>query len=87
VRPQQAQIRHDDRQAVRANSVIETVVSAVSLSSGHLIVNEVWCHPRQRQLAPSLPDDLMAGGEGVEVREAFQRAHVAVVDVLRDSFG
>ena len=52
-----------------------------------LVVDQVGRHTDQRKAAPALPDDLMAGGEGDQVREPFQGHGVAVVHVLRDRVG
>ena len=39
-----------------------------------------------RKIAPLLPDDLVTGGEGNQMREAFQRHDGAVVDILLNRF-
>jgi hypothetical protein len=49
-----------------------------------LVVHQVRGHPDQRQVAPPLPDQLVARGVRDQVREALQRDGVPVVDELRD---
>ena len=41
-------------------------------------------HPDEREVAPALADDLVAGGDRDQVGEALQGDRVAVVDELRD---
>ena len=48
-----------------------------------LVVDQVGGHPDQGEVAPPLPDDLVARGERDEVGEAFQRDGVAVADQPR----
>ena len=45
-----------------------------------LVVDEVGGHADEREIAPALPDDLVARRERDEVGEAFQRDGVAVAD-------
>jgi hypothetical protein len=45
-----------------------------------LIVDEVRCHAHERQLAASLADDFVPGGEGNEVREALHGDDVPIMD-------
>ena len=52
-----------------------------------LVVDEVGRHPDEGEIASSLPDDLVAGGERDQVREALERNDVAVVDEARDRLG
>ena len=49
-----------------------------------LIVDEVRGHADQGQVAPPLADDLVARREGDQVRESFERHHVAVVYRIPD---
>jgi len=44
-----------------------------------LVVDQVGCHPDQRQVAPLLADQLVAGGERYQVRETLHRHRVAVM--------
>jgi hypothetical protein len=41
-------------------------------------------HPHEREVALALADDLLPGGDRDQVREAFQRDGVAVVDEVGD---
>ena len=50
----------------------------------HLVVEQVRRHPDQLELASALAQQLVAGGERDQVREALERDAVAVVDELRD---
>ena len=50
----------------------------------HLVVDDVRGHARQRQVALLLADDLVAGREADEVREALDGHGVAVAHELRD---
>ena len=50
----------------------------------HLVVDDVRRHARQRQVALPLADDLVAGREADEVREALDGHGVAVADQVRD---
>ena len=50
----------------------------------HLVVDQVGRQPAQRQVAPPLADDLVAGGKADEVREALDRDRVAVAHELGD---
>jgi len=52
-----------------------------------LVVDQVGRHADQRKVAPALPDDLMAGGEGDQVGEPFHGHGVAVADVFRNRVG
>ena len=52
-----------------------------------LVVDQVGRHADQRQVAPPLPDDLVAGRERDEVGEPLHRDRVAVVHEGRDRFG
>ena len=52
-----------------------------------LVVDEVGRHAHEGEVAPALPDDLVAGGERDQVREALERDDVAVVDEARDRVG
>ena len=49
----------------------------------HLVVDEVGGHARERQVAPSLADDLVAGREADEVREPLDGHRVAVAHERR----
>ena len=49
-----------------------------------LVVDEVGRHAHEMQVAPALADQLVAGRERDEVREALEREAGAVGDVLRD---
>jgi hypothetical protein len=60
---------------------------ADAAGADHLVVDEVGGHPRDGEVAPALPDDLVAGGHRDEVGEALQRDQVAVADELRDALG
>jgi hypothetical protein len=50
----------------------------------HLVVDDVRRQPAERQVALALADDLMAGGEADEVREALDGHGVAVAHEVRD---
>ena len=50
----------------------------------HLIVDQVGREPAEREVAPTLADDLVPGGEADEVGEALDDDRVAVVDVRGD---
>ena len=50
----------------------------------HLVVDDVGRHADERQVAAALADDLVAGGERDQVREALERDRVAVVHVFGD---
>jgi hypothetical protein len=52
-----------------------------------LVVDHVRGHPDQGQVTPPLPDHLAAGGERDEVREAFHRHRITIVDGPRDGVG
>jgi hypothetical protein len=52
-----------------------------------LVVDHVWRHPDQREVAPMLPDHLVPGGMRYQVREALYRDGVAVTDVRGDRLG
>ena len=52
-----------------------------------LVVDQVRGHPDERQVAPALPDDLVARGERDEVGEALERDGVAVADQLGHRLG
>ncbi len=52
-----------------------------------LVVDEVGRHPDEGEIASALPDDLVAGGERNQMRKAFERNDVAVVDQARDRLG
>ena len=45
-----------------------------------LVVDDIGGHPYQGQVAPALPDDLLAGGERDQVREALEGHGVTVMD-------
>src|SRR5438105_4090337 len=44
----------------------------------HLIGDEVWCQPAERQIAPPLTNDFVAGRKGDQVGEALERNRVAI---------
>ncbi len=50
----------------------------------HLVVDEVGREPRERQVAATLADDLVARREPDEVGEALDRDRVAIPHELRD---
>ena len=50
----------------------------------HLVVDDVGGQPDEREVAPSLPDDLLAGRCRDQVREPLQRDRVTVLDEIRD---
>ena len=52
-----------------------------------LIVDHIGSHADHRQIALLLADDLMPRGERNQVREAFERHHVAVAHRFADRFG
>ena len=52
-----------------------------------LVVDQVRRHADQRQVLAALADDLVAGGMGNEMGEAFHRHRVAVADGGLDGFG
>ena len=52
-----------------------------------LVVDDVGRHPHERQVAPPLPDQLVAGGVRDQVREALERDGVSVVHELAHRFG
>ena len=49
-----------------------------------LVVDQVRRHPDQRQVAPSLPDQLVPRGLGNEVREPFEGDGIPVANELGD---
>ncbi len=49
-----------------------------------LIVNQIRCHPDQRQIAAALADDLVTGGERNQVSEAFQSHNITVANHFLD---
>ena len=49
----------------------------------HLVVDDVWRHPGEREIALALADDLVSGGERDEVGEALDRHRIAVPDDVR----
>src|SRR5690606_3870100 len=49
-------------------------------SADHLVVDQVRGHADQGQIPLALADDLVAGSEGNQVGEAFQRNGVAIID-------
>jgi hypothetical protein len=51
-----------------------------------LIVNLVGRHADHREVALRLADNLMPGGEGDQVREAFKGDRVAIANRLADRF-
>ena len=51
-----------------------------------LVVEQIGRHAHEMQVPPALPDQLVAGRERDEVREALEREAGAVGDVLRDRF-
>ena len=53
----------------------------------HLVVDEVRGQPYQGEIAPTLPDDLVARGEGNEVGEPLQGNAVAVGDEIGHRLG
>jgi hypothetical protein len=53
-------------------------------SADELIANEIWRQSHEREVTPSLADYFVAGSEGDEVRESFERDKVAIMDVRRD---
>ena len=52
-----------------------------------LVVDDVRRHAHERQVTPSLPDQLVAGGMGDEMREALECDDVPVTDELLDRLG
>jgi hypothetical protein len=60
---------------------------AGAASADELVVHDVGGHPHQGQVAPALPDDLVAGGHRDQVREPFEGDRVAVVDEIGDRVG
>ena len=52
-----------------------------------LVVDEVGCHADEREIAATLPDDLVAGRERNKVREAFERNDIAVMDEACNRLG
>src|SRR3990172_3953315 len=50
----------------------------------HLVVDQIGRQPAKRQVFLPLPDDLVPGGKGDEVGEAFREHRVAVFDQTRD---
>ena len=50
----------------------------------HLVVDDVRRHADERQVAAALADDLVAGGEADEVREALDGDAVAIANQRRD---
>ncbi len=50
----------------------------------HLVVEHVRRHPDQLEVAATLPQQLMAGREGDQVRETLERHAVAIRDELAD---
>jgi len=51
-----------------------------------LVVDHVGRQPDQRQIAATLPDDLVARGEGNEVSEPLERNDVAVPNEILNRF-
>jgi hypothetical protein len=51
------------------------------------IIDDVGREPHERQVATTLPDDLVPGGHRDEVGEPLERDRVAVVNHLSDSVG
>ena len=58
--------------------------AAGAAHADHLVVDHVGRHPHEREIAPPLTDDLVAGRERNKVRESLQRDGVAVADELGD---
>jgi hypothetical protein len=53
----------------------------------HLVIHKIGRHPDQLELTPALADDLVAGLERDQVREALERDRVAVADDRLDGVG
>jgi hypothetical protein len=51
-----------------------------------LIVDQIRSHADHSEIALGLPDDLVSGGEGDQVREPFQGDGVAVANRFADRF-
>jgi hypothetical protein len=51
-----------------------------------LVIDQIGRHAHQGKIAPALADDLMAGREGNQVREALQCEEVTVLYESRDCF-
>jgi hypothetical protein len=47
----------------------------------HLVVDEIRRQTRQREIAPTLPDDLVPGRERDQMREAFDGHDITVMDI------
>ena len=60
----------------------EKISPVAQPGADQLVVHHVGRHPHERQVAPALADDLVAGGVRDEVGEALERDRVAVVDEL-----
>ena len=52
-----------------------------------LVVNQVWRHPDQGQVAAPLPDHFVAGGERDQVGETLHSDGVPVMDGPLHGFG
>ena len=52
----------------------------------HLVVDQIRSHADQREIAPLLTNDFVAGRKRNQVRETFQRQYVAVVDIFLNRF-
>ena len=65
----------------------ENTIFAGAPHPDQLVVDDVGGHPDERQVAPSLPDQLVPGRMRDQVREAFERDDVAVVDELGHRVG
>jgi hypothetical protein len=57
---------------------------ARAAGADQLVVDDVRRHPDEREVAPALTDQLVAGRVRNQVREAFERDDVAVAHELRD---
>src|SRR3954463_11446437 len=54
--------------------------------SDHLIIDQVWRHADQNKLPPSLTNNFMSCREGDQMRKAFERERVPIMNQIRDRF-
>ena len=52
----------------------------------HLVIDDVGAEPNEREIPPSLSDDLVSGGKRHQMTETFKRDTVAVVHEFRNRF-